>query len=124
MKIIKILLLSIIFSFSFSANLFSTNINISMYDNSEFFIKFDKSEYSYPVTHADFNNVPGGSYYLKIVKRQNPTSTDNVIYDGYVRIPDNYFVYSVIDENGNFLIYKNSLHLFQIMTSAIPVILN
>jgi hypothetical protein len=78
-----------------------------MYDNSEFTVTLGNNTLNAPSNTADFKGIKGGSYYLKVAKSvrgAQPSST--VMFEGYVSIPDNYYVSSVIDESGHFVIYK------------------
>ncbi len=108
MKTIKILLFSAILIISFgSRQLFSSYLNISLVDNSNFTAVVDNLSFNQLTSEIEVSGIPGGSHYVKVLK-QNVVggNWNSVIFEGYVKIPDNCSVYASIDETSNFMMYK------------------
>ncbi len=108
MKTIKFLLSSAILTILFGSNiLFASYLNISLVDNSTFTAAVNNINYNKQTNVVEVSGIPGGSHYVKIMKQSAPGGNWNsVIFEGYVKIPDNCNVYASIDEQGNFMIYK------------------
>ncbi len=82
-------------------------LNISMYDESEFFIVFDNTVYAQPGNFAEVDQIPPGEHTLKITLYDASMSAmGNVVYDGKIKIPSGFDTYAVIDEYNNLNIYK------------------
>lgn len=80
-------------------------LQLSLYDDDEFYITFDDKKLSQGNV-AEFDNINPGEHYLRVVKVGiNVPAQENVIFDGKVKIPagDNY---AVLDEYNAFIIYK------------------
>lgn len=109
MKNIKILLFSFLLSLIILPKIFSYSFYLSMYDDSEFMVTLNKRGYDSPVKMAVFDNINKSSNYLTVIKKTGyPGGSLSIIYEGYIKIPDDYNVYGVIDESGNFVIYKKT----------------
>jgi hypothetical protein len=108
MKTIKFLLSSAIFTLLFGSNvLFASYLNISLVDNSNFTATVNNLNYSQQTNEIEVSGLPGGSHYIKIMKQASPGANWNsVVFEGYVKIPDNCSVYASVDETGNFMMYK------------------
>lgn len=104
----SVLLTAITASFLFfNINLLygSSYLNISVYDDSEFFIEFDKLMLNIPGNYAEFDSLTGGEHELKVVKSVSGAAGD-VIYSGKIKIPLEQALWCVIDEYGSLNIYK------------------
>ncbi|MEO8514404.1 MAG: DUF4476 domain-containing protein [Ignavibacteria bacterium] len=108
MKTTKFLLSSAIFTIFLSSKVFfASYLNISLVDNSTFTATINNQNYSQLTDVVEISGIPGGSHYIKIMKQPAPGGTWNtVIFEGYVKIPDNCSVYASVDETGNFMMYK------------------
>jgi hypothetical protein len=107
MKKICFLSVSFLFLFSFiQTRLYGTAyLNISIYDDSEFFIEFDKVLLKTPGNYAEFDSVTGGEHDIKISKTQSGLPGE-IIYSGKIKIPMEYALWYVVDEYGSLLMYK------------------
>jgi hypothetical protein len=95
--------------FLISAGVFTQGsyLNISLYDDSEFYIIFDNTSYSEPGNFAEFDNISPGEHQVKIIQYDASMSAQgNAIYDGKIKIPAGYDNYAVIDEYNSLVIYK------------------
>lgn len=108
MKTIKFILLLAIFTiFLGSKVIFASYLNISLVDNSNFTATINNINYNQQTNVVEVSGIPGGSHYVKIIKQAAPRGNWNtIIFEGYVKIPDNCSVYASIDELGNFMMYK------------------
>jgi hypothetical protein len=107
MKLFKTILFSLLLHSLFLSDVFPSTVYLSLYDDSEFMVVLGNTNYDNPVKLAEFNNINGGSYYLEVYKRTNEWgSGKKTVYKGYIKIPDNSNVYSVIDESNNYVVYK------------------
>jgi len=85
----------------------SSYLNISLFDDTEFYVVFDNTSYSDPGNYAEFDQVSPGEHLLKIIKYDASMSAKgNTIFEGNVKIPSGYDIYAVIDEYNSFYIYK------------------
>ncbi|HEY3251337.1 MAG TPA: DUF4476 domain-containing protein [Ignavibacteria bacterium] len=85
----------------------SSYFNISLYDETEFYVIFDNYNYSDPGNYAEFDAVSPGEHSLKVIKYDASTSAQgNIIFEGKVKIPAGYDIYAVIDEYNSLNIYK------------------
>lgn len=106
MKTAKILLSAILFLIFVNISN-ASYLNLSLSDNSDFTAVINNMSYSKYTNEIELNDLPGGSHYIKMVKRSSPgNQQNNVLFEGYVKIPDNCSVYASVDEYGNFMIYK------------------
>jgi len=88
-------------------------LNISMYDESEFYIIFDDHSYSEPGNYAEIDLISPGEHKLKLIKYDASISAQgNVIYDGNIKIPAGFDIYAVIDEYNSPAIYKKVKYMF------------
>lgn len=108
MKTIKILLIAVIISvFGTNSQLFSSYLNISLVDNSNFTAIVDNLSFNQLTSVVEVSGIPGGSHYVKVMKQDAVGGNwSNIIFEGYVKIPENCNVYASIDEVGNFMMYK------------------
>ncbi len=108
MKTTKSVLIAFITAFIFSgSSLFSSYLNLSLVDNSNFTAIVDNINYNQYTNVIEVSGIPGGSHYVKIMKQLSPGGGwNNVVFEGYVKIPDNCSVYASVDETGNFMMYK------------------
>lgn len=82
-------------------------LNVSLFDDTEFYVVFDNAAYSDPGNYAEFDQVSPGEHSLKIIKYDASQSAQgNVIFEGKVKIPSGSDIYAVIDEYNSFYIYK------------------
>lgn len=82
-------------------------LNISIYDDSEFYITFDDKSYSEPGNYAELDPVSPGEHTLKVILYDASMSAmGNVLYDGKIKIPSGFDLYTVIDEFNSIVIYK------------------
>jgi hypothetical protein len=110
MKKIRIHLFLAVFAVLVSSNTSASNLYLSMYDNSSFTAVFNNQLYDRPASEITISNVPGGSHYLKVA-RKSPDGTQSysqIMFDGYIKLPDSYDIFAVIDENYNFVVYKKT----------------
>jgi hypothetical protein len=102
----KILLILVFISF-FTNLSFSSYLNLSLIDNSEFTAMINNISFNRLTRTAEIDNLPGGSHYIKVMKPSSPDNQWNTtIYEGYISILENYNIYASIDEKGNLIIYK------------------
>ena len=108
MKTIKILLIAVIISvFGTNSQLFSSYLNISLVDNSNFTAIVDNLSFNQLTSVVEVSGIPGGSHYVKVMKQDAVAGNwSNIIFEGYVKIPENCNVFASIDEVGNFMMYK------------------
>ncbi|MCX7878421.1 MAG: DUF4476 domain-containing protein [Ignavibacteria bacterium] len=103
MKIIKAIVFFILTGIVYSQSAF---LEISLYDGGEFRIVFDNQEFSWG-NYASFDNISAGEHYIKIEKEGvNVPPQGNIIFEGKVKIPAGSDSYAVINEYGEFLIYR------------------
>jgi len=82
-------------------------LNISLYDESEFFIVFDNTVFAEPGNYAEIDQIPPGEHSLKITLHDASMSAmGNVVYDGKIKMPSGFDIYAVIDEYNSLNIYK------------------
>ncbi len=105
MKTFKlILLLAILYS---GNSFFASYLNISLVDNSYFTATINNINYNQQTNVVEISGIPGGTHYVKIMKQAAVGGNWNsIVFEGYVKIPDNCNVYASIDELGNFMMYK------------------
>lgn len=83
-----------------------TFLEISLYDGSEFRITFDNEDFSWG-NYASFDNITPGEHYIKIEKESvNVPPQANIVFYGKVKIPSGFDSYAVINEYGEFVIYR------------------
>jgi hypothetical protein len=84
-----------------------SSLEVSMFDDGDFTVVFDNTQYNYPGNAARFDNIPAGEHYLKIMKvSAKVPMKDDVVFEGKIKIPAGFNVYAVIDEYNSFAIYK------------------
>jgi hypothetical protein len=82
-------------------------LNVSLYDDGEFYVAFDSKELPTPGNIAEFDGLEPGDHYLRISKSTVKVPAKNdIIFEGRVRIPAGYNIYAVIDEYNSFSVYK------------------
>lgn len=108
MKKMKIPLFLAVFAVLVSSNISASSLYLSMYDNSSFTAVFNNQHYDRPSSEITISNVPGGSHYLKVARRSPDGTQSQIMFDGYIKLPDNYDIYAVIDESYNFVVYKKT----------------
>jgi len=108
MKTIRIHLFLTVLTVLVSSNITASSLYLSMYDNSSFTAVFNNQLYDRPSTEITISNVPGGSHYLKVARKSPDGTQSQIMFDGYIKFPDNYDIFAVIDENYNFVVYKKT----------------
>lgn len=90
-----------------SAKSFGTSkITITVYDGRLITVYLNNQYYATPMEDWVSPELVSGRHYFKIIGKNNPESTDNTIFEGYVEIRDNMNIFAVINEAGQFVIYK------------------
>jgi hypothetical protein len=85
----------------------SSNLNLSLFDGSNFSYSLDDAEASPFADEFDIIGISGGRHYLKVTAETNRMKkTQEILFSDYVDIPAGYSLFAVIDEYGKFYIYK------------------
>jgi hypothetical protein len=98
-----------LFIFLLPAVVFSQGsyLNVSLFDDTEFFVTFDNTSYNQPGSYAEFDQISPGEHNLKIIKYDATVPAQgSVLFEGKVKIPAGYDLYAVIDEYNAFTIFK------------------
>lgn len=89
-----------------------SNLNLSLYDGSNFSYAIDNNQPSEFIDEADLSGISSGKHYLKIIQETNRMKKNpDVLFSDYVEIPSGSSLFAVIDEYGKFYIYKKINHL-------------
>ena len=98
------LLFVLVFSFTIFSQ--TSYLEVSLYDGGDFSVIFDNLQLS-AGNYAEFDNITPGEHYMKIIREEvNVPPQANVVFEGKIKIPAGYDNYAVIDEYGQFVIYK------------------
>jgi hypothetical protein len=108
-KIIFTLALSLAI-FSASAYRGSSEINLKLYDNSVFSVIFDNVPYNYYTSSYNFESVSPGSHFITVMRNQSYGyySVPVTLFSGYVYIPVNVKMFSMINMYGSFVTISQS----------------
>jgi hypothetical protein len=98
------LLFVLVFSFTIFSQ--TSYLEVSLHDGGDFSVIFDNMQLS-AGNYAEFDNITPGEHYMKIIREEvNVPPQANVVFEGKIKIPAGYDNYAVIDEYGQFIIYK------------------
>ena len=84
----------------------ASKITITVYDGRLFTVYLNNQYYATPMEDWVSPELSSGRHYFKLVGQNNPGITDNIIFEGYVEIRDNQSIFAVINEAGQFVVYK------------------
>lgn len=107
----------IIFTLTLSLSIISASafrglseINLKLYDNSVFFIVFDNVTYNYYTSSYNFENVTPGSHFISVIRQQpyGYYSTPVTLFSGFINIPVNKKIFSMINMYGSFVVISQS----------------
>lgn len=84
----------------------TSKITITVYDGRLFTVYLNNQYYATPMEDWVSPELSTGRYYFKLIEQNNPGSTDNIIFEGYVEIMDNLSIFAVINEAGQFVVYN------------------
>ncbi|MCC6866139.1 MAG: DUF4476 domain-containing protein [Ignavibacteria bacterium] len=105
----------LIICFIFTSSVFysqNSYLQISLYDDEMFSVILDNTQFS-DGNYAEFDMLSPGEHILKVIKSgidQSPQG--NVVFEGKIKIPAGYDLYSVIDEYNAFYVYKKKKYGF------------
>lgn len=112
-KVISTLALSLIISAAFAFRGFS-ELNLKIYDNSLFYVVLDNVSYNFNQQTYSFKNLAPGNHYLTVVKikpsygNYGYGSQSQTVYSGYISIPGNQKIFSMINPLHKFVITSSS----------------
>lgn len=114
-KVIFTLLLSLILSGAFALRGMS-ELNLKLYDNSMFYVVLDNATYNLNKQSYTFNNLTPGNHFLTVVKIKPYVSNGNsyqtkTVFAGYINIPGNKKIFSMINSFSKFVIVGSSPYL-------------
>ena len=105
MKTSNLLLFLLLFSVLLITKSNATDIKISLYDDSEFMVIFGVDSYWTPLRYADFKNLSGGEYYLRVMKKKEGFGINyTTLYENYIDVPRSGRLCYLIDETNNLVI--------------------
>ncbi len=84
----------------------TSKITITVYDGRLFTVYLNNQYYATPMEDWVSPELGSGRHYFKLIGQNNPGSTNNIIFEGYVEIRDNLSIFAVINEAGQFVVYK------------------
>jgi hypothetical protein len=111
MKNILLLSLFAIISFfklTYSYDNVVSSLSLTLYDDEMFSASLDGVEIGIN-NYVEIDGLDEGRYFLKINKKNSQwNSNSSTIFSDYIFIPAGHRLYAVIDEQGNFIIYKKA----------------
>ena len=84
----------------------TSKITITVFDGRLFTVYLNNQYYATPMEDWVSPELVSGRHHFKLIGQNNPESADNTIFEGYVEIRDNMSIFAVINEAGQFVIYK------------------
>ncbi len=115
-KVIFTLLLSLILSGAYAFR-GSSELNLKLYDNSMFYVVLDNVTFNLNKQAYTFNELIPGNHFLTVVKVKPYMSSygysfqSNTVFAGYIYIPGNKKIFSMINSFGKFIIIGSSPYL-------------
>lgn len=108
-KVIFTLALSLVI-FSASAYRGSSEINLKLYDNSVFSVIFDNVPYNYYTSSYNFESVSPGNHFITVMRNQSYGyySVPVTLFSGYIYVPVNVKMFSMINMYGVFVTISQS----------------
>jgi hypothetical protein len=109
----KKIIFTLALSFSIlSASAFrgSSELNLKLFDNSMFYVIFDNIVYNYFTSSYDFESITPGSHFITVIKQQTNGyfNTSVTVFSGYISIPANKKIFSMINMYGSYVIVSQS----------------
>jgi len=107
----KNLIITTAFVLGFStlkANHLNSELNLKMFDNSGFTLTFDNVTYNTPSGTFGIGNINPGSHFMKVSRmvytQFGPIAMHKTVFSGYIDIPVNAKVFSLIDFYNNYAV--------------------
>lgn len=107
----------IIFTLALSLSILSASafrglseINLKLYDNSVFCVVFDNITYNYYASSYNIESVTPGSHFISVIRQQSYGyyNTPVTLFSGYINIPANKKIFSMINIYGSFVVISQS----------------
>lgn len=107
----------LIFTLALSLSILSANafrgfseLNLTLYDNSVFYVNIDNITYNYFTSSYVFDALEPGSHFISVIKQQynGYFNTNLKIFSGYIHIPANMKIYSMINMYGSYVVISQT----------------
>lgn len=91
-----------------------SELNIKMFDNSLFYVVLDNITYNTTQQNYSFSELSSGNHFLKVIKVKSFVSAygysykHKVVFSGYIFIPSNKKIFSIINNFNKFVIVGSS----------------